>query len=371
MNIPYLDLQAQYKAIKPEIDQAIERVLSDQSFILGPHAQQFEKAYASMHKAKYAIAVGNGTDALFIALKALDIHPGDEVITAANSFIASSEAITLTGAKVVFADCDSETYCIDPDDIERKITTKTKAIIPVHLYGQMAPMDRISELAKRYNLKIVEDASQAMLAQWNNHYIGYYGDFATMSFYPGKNLGAYGDAGALLTNNEELYTKAKMYANHGRINKYDHEFEGTNSRMDGIQAAILNVKLKYIQQWTQQRIQVAQWYQEMLNDETSIILPYKSPSAVHVYHIYPIRVNKGDRNDLLNFLKEKGIGVGIHYPIALPSLQAYAYLNHSKSDFPNAEKFTEELISLPIYPELSYEQVCYIASQIKTFFSER
>ena len=368
VKISYLDLEKQYQSIKTEIGEAINEVLDQRSFIRGPHVERFEKEFARLHNVDYALGVGNGTDALYIALKVLEIGEGDEVITVANSFIATSEAITLTGARVVFADCEVDTYCISPSDIEAKITGKTKAIVPVHLYGHPAKMDAIMAIAKQHNLKVVEDSAQAVLAEYKGQKIGSFGDFATVSFYPGKNLGAYGDAGAILTNDKGLYTKAKMFANHGRVSKYDHEFEGINSRMDGLQGAILNVKLKYLSSWTEQRRQVAQWYHQGLKDISQVTIPVELPNVKHVYHIYPIRVDASVRDIFMDFLNDAGISVGIHYPIALPELKAYTYLNHRPEDFPNSTSFSKQLVSLPIYPELTLDQVKYVVSTIKSFF---
>src|SRR5262245_53332412 len=260
MKIPLVDLNAQYECIKDEIDTAIQGVLATSAFIGGPYVKAFEEAFAKFCEVKHCIGVGNGTDALFISLKGLGIGAGDEVITAANSFIATSEAITATGAQVVFCDIDPKTYNIDVNLIEEKITPRTKAIIPVHLYGQPADMHPILELARRYGLKIIEDAAQAHGARYKGQRIGSLGDVACFSFYPGKNLGAYGDAGAIVTNDDELALKIKMFANHGRVEKYDHQIEGVNSRLDSLQAAILSVKLKYLKAWTESRRQLASLY---------------------------------------------------------------------------------------------------------------
>ena len=262
MKIPLVDLKAQYERIKDEIDAAIQEVIATSAFIGGPYVRAFEEAFARFCEVKHCIGVGNGTDALFIALKSLGIGVGDEVITAANSFIATSEAITATGAQVVFCDIDPKTYNIDVSQIEAKITPQTKAIIPVHLYGQPADMDPILELARRYGLKIIEDAAQAHGARYKGRRVGSLGDVACFSFYPGKNLGAYGDGGAIVTNDDELALKIRMFANHGRVDKYDHKIEGMNSRLDGLQAAILSVKLKYLEEWTESRRQLAYLYNE-------------------------------------------------------------------------------------------------------------
>ncbi|MFW5757855.1 MAG: DegT/DnrJ/EryC1/StrS family aminotransferase [Bacteroidota bacterium] len=361
------DLHRQYDSIKGEIDEAIADVIAQKSFIRGPFVEQFETNFARATNIPYCIGVGNGTDALFIALKTLGIGPGDEVITAANGFIATPEAITMTGAKVVFADCDNY-FGIDPKDITRKISSRTKAIIPVHLYGQMAEMDAIMAIAGKHGLFVIEDSAQAVLASYNGTPAGGYGHFATFSFFPGKNLGAYGDAGALVTTDKELYTRAKMYANHGRVNKYDHKFEGINSRMDGIQGAILNVKLKYLSRWTEKRIEIASRYSSLLDSVKGIELPMQRAGAHHVFHIYPILTEPALRDKLLEFLNNAGIGAGIHYPIALPNLEAYRYLGHKPEDFPNASEFSHRLISLPIFPELKDTEIDFIVRQINNFY---
>ncbi len=366
MNIQLVDLQAQYAAIKPEIDQVIADVLSRTAFIGGSYVQNFEKDFAAFCGVKYCVGVGNGTDAIFIALKTLGIGAGDEVITVANSFIATSESITQTGARVVFVDIDPKTYNIDTTKIEAKITKQTKAIIPVHLYGQPVDMDPILALAKKYNLKIVEDCAQAHGAVYKGRTIGSIGDMASFSFYPGKNLGAYGDAGAIVTNDEALAKKARMFANHGRIDKYDHEIEGINSRLDGLQAAVLGVKLKHLAAWSEQRRKNAYIYNDHLKG-TGLVTPVEINDVKSVYHLYVVRTKKETRQKLQDHLKSKGIATGIHYPIALPNLKAYAYLKHNESDFPEATKASREILSFPMYPELSGSQIEFIVQTIKEF----
>jgi dTDP-4-amino-4,6-dideoxygalactose transaminase len=368
MDIPFLDLTTQYHSIKEEIDEAIFDIIENSAFIGGKKLKEFEKNFAEYIGTKYCIGVGNGTDALIIALKALGIKPNDEIITVANSFIATSEAITATGAKVVFTDCHPDYYTIDVDKIEEKITDKTKAIIPVHLYGQAAIMDKIVDIAKKYNLFVIEDSAQAHGAIYSQKNIGNWGDIATFSFYPGKNLGAYGDAGAIVTNNEELAKKCRMYANHGRTDKYNHEFEGYNSRLDGLQAAILNVKLKYLPSWTKGRQNIAKLYDKYLSEIEQIITPKIHPNSTSVYHLYVIRAK--DRDNLKIFLAEKGISTGIHYPIGLPYLKAYEYLHHTSQDFPNTYNYQSQVLSLPIYPEMNEEMVSYIAEAIKEFYKK-
>jgi dTDP-4-amino-4,6-dideoxygalactose transaminase len=361
MNIPFVDLKAQYSSIKREVDEAILNVINDSAFIGGQYRKSFEQHFADYICAKHCIGVGNGTDALFIALKILGIGRGDEVITAANSFIATSEAITLTGARVVFADCDEKTCNISPAKIERCITDRTRAIIPVHLYGQPAEMDHIIELAKRHKLFVVEDAAQAHGAEYRGRKIGTFGDMASFSFFPGKNLGAYGDAGALVTNDDDLAKKIRMFANHGRIEKYNHEFEGVNSRLDGLQAAILDVKLKYLDKWTQRRREVAAMYNDALKGVA--IIPHELPHVKHVYHLYVIRTR--NRAKVKTALQEKGIATGIHYPVPLPFLKAYDYLGHKPEDFPAAFALKDEILSLPIHGDMTDAQVEYVITQLK------
>jgi len=367
MNIQFVDLKAQYETIKSEIDSAIKDVIAKSAFIGGPYLKSFEENFADFCGVKHCVGVGNGTDALFIALKTLGIGAGDEVITVANSFIATSEAITQTGARVVFVDINPKTYNIDTNKIEEKITSCTKAIVPVHLYGQPADMEPILALAKKHHLKIVEDAAQAHGAIYKNRTIGSIGEMACFSFYPGKNLGAYGDAGAIVTNDDVLAKKARIFANHGRIDKYNHEMEGVNSRMDGLQGAVLNVKLKHLDKWTKMRRHNAYLYNENLTG-LELITPVEIDNVKCVYHLYVIRVKKNLRQELQNHLKNNGIATGIHYPIALPNLKAYAYMNHQENDFPEASAASKEIVSLPMYPELEPVQIEYITTMIKDFF---
>jgi len=377
MNIPFVDLKSQYQSIKPEIDQAIAEVISKTAFIGGPFAESFEKKFAQFCNVKHCVGVGNGTDALSIALKASGIGEGDEVITAANSFIATSEAITMTGARVAFVDIDPCTYNMDPQKLndylkfrnpQSETGNRVRAIIPVHLYGQPADMDPIMDLAKKYDLKVVEDAAQAHGGLYKEKTVGSIGDMACFSFYPGKNLGAYGDAGAIVTNDDQLATKTRMIANHGRIEKYNHEIEGVNSRLDGIQAAILEAKLKHLPEWTEKRRKNAYLYNDYLRD-TSLVTPIEIDDVKAVYHLYVVRVKKEIRQQFQDHLKAAGISTGIHYPIALPNLIAYKYLAHRDEDFPEATKASQEIVSLPMFPELTEEQVKYVADSIKDFLS--
>ena len=362
MKIPFVDLKAQYYSVKGEIDQAVSNVIQDSAFIGGKYAKAFEQNFANYIGVKNCVGVGNGTDALFIALRVLGVMEGDEVITVANSFIATSEAITMTGARVKFIDCDKETYNIDVNKIQIAINNKTRAIIPVHLYGQPANMAPILEIAKEYGLFVVEDAAQAHGAMYKDARVGTFGDVACFSFFPGKNLGAYGDAGAIVTNNDELARKARMFANHGRMEKYNHEFEGVNSRLDGLQAAILDVKLQHLDKWTERRRTIATMYDAVLKD--IVITPSVMPDVKHVYHLYVIRIKNRER--VREVLAEKGIATGIHYHIPLPFLKAYSYLGHKPADFPGAYSMKDEILSLPIHGSMNDEEVNYVIEQLSS-----
>jgi len=366
VNIPLVDLKNQYSLIKDAIDAAVLDVISSSSFVGGTYVEAFEEAFAAFCGSKHCVGVGNGTDALYLALKVLGIGPGDEVITAANSFVATSEAITMTGAKVVFVDIDPQTYNIDVMRIEEKINERTKAILPVHLFGQPAHLAPILELARGYDLKVVADAAQAHGALYRDLSITKLADITCFSFYPGKNLGAYGDAGAIVTDNDHWAMKARKMANHGRSEKYDHEFEGMNSRLDAIQAAVLSVKLRYLDEWTENRRRNAYAYNQYLKDQ-NLITPKEIEDVRAVYHLYVIRVKAELRSKLQDFLRSKGVATGVHYPVALPYLNAYGYLNHSNGDFPEALKASREIVSLPMFPELKEEQILYVTSCMADF----
>lgn len=366
MNIPFVDLKAQYLSIKDEMDAAIAGVLNETAFIGGPRVKTFETAFARYCGVDHCVGLANGTDAIFIALKTLGVGPGDEVITVANTFVATSEAIKMAGAQVVFVDIDPSTYLIDVDQIEQKISGKTKAIIPVHLYGQPADMDPIRTLAKKHGLFVIGDAAQAHGAKYKGQPISTLADITCFSFYPGKNLGAYGDGGALVTNNEAWAANARMFANHGRTKKYDHDLEGVNSRLDGLQAAVLGVKLPYLNDWTESRRRNAYRYNDAL-EGLGLVTPRELDDVRAVYHLYVVRVPNGRREKLQEFLKAAGIDTGIHYPIALPYLNAYKHLGHTKRDFPESLKASEEIVSLPMFPELTEEQIDWVAKRIREF----
>lgn len=364
--VKFLDLALQYETIKPEIDQAIHDVIAQSAFIGGEYLKNFEQEFSGYCGAEFCIGVGNGTDALEIAIEALNLPPSSEIIVPANSFIASSEAVTRQGHKVVFADCDPQSYVISIEDVKKRITPKTKAIVAVHLYGHPCDMDALQTLADQHCLFIIEDCAQSHGAECQGRKVGSIGDIGTFSFYPGKNLGAYGDGGAITTNNPDLAKKCRMIANHGRTAKYDHEFEGRNSRLDGLQAAILSVKLKYLPEWTEKRIDVANYYLENLKDIPQIKLPIRQDWAKQVYHLFVIRTDK--RDDLGKFLADKGIQTGVHYPISLPKLKAYDYT--SQADEPMfANQSDTKLLSLPIGEHLNEQNLAQVVAAIKEFFA--
>lgn len=362
--VKFLDLKYQYKTIKNEIDETIQSVIMESAFIGGKYVEKFEKEFAKYQDALFCIGVGNGTDALEICIEALNLPLDSEIIVPANSFIASSEAITRSGHKVVFCDCDEHNYTLSINSLKAKITSKTKAVIAVHLYGHPCDMDEILALSEVYNFKVIEDCAQAHGAEYKGKKVGTIGDIGTFSFYPGKNLGAYGDGGAIVTNNESLANKCKMIANHGRIEKYNHEFEGRNSRLDGLQAAILSTKLKHLDLWTDVRIELANYYLENLKNLKNIVLPKRENWAKQVYHLFVIRIQK--RDELKDYLKDNNIESGIHYPIALPKLKAYEYLDQANENF-IANKVDCELLSLPIGEHLSNEDLDQVISAIKKY----
>jgi dTDP-4-amino-4,6-dideoxygalactose transaminase len=353
--IPFVDLHAQYLALKPDIDAAIAAVIADTAFIRGKYVARFEEDYAQAYGVRHCVSVANGTDAIYIVLRMLGIGPGDEVITAANSWIATSETITQTGARVVFVDVEDDYYCIDWTKIEEKITPRTKAVIPVHLLGQPAQIDKIKEICDRHGLYLIEDTAQAHFATLHGQRVGTFGIAATFSFYPGKNLGAYGDAGAILTNDDELAQRCRSFAHHGAspLSKHDHIMEGINSRMDGLQAAILSVKLPHIHDWNACRYERAMYYSELLSDTPQIIKPVIRSGASHAFHVYEVRL--ANRDQVRAHLQANGVDTSLHYPTPLPFLQAYHYLGHTPQDFPVAWRHHNEILSLPIYPEITEE----------------
>ncbi len=367
MKVPFLDLVVQYQSIRYEIAAAIQRVLDRAAYAGGPFVTQFENEFAAYSNCRHAIGVGSGTEALWFALLALDIGEGDEVITVPNTFIATAEAISFAGAKPVFIDIDEKTYAMNPKLIEGAITSRTKAIIPVHLFGQMADMASILEVANKHGLFVVEDAAQAHGAQYRGEMAGSIGNAGCFSFYPGKNLGAYGEAGAVTTNDDELADKVRILRDHGQKIKYFHKLIGWNGRMDGIQGAILSVKLKYLSEWTNQRRNVASTYNDLLKDlGDSLVLPFEADYAHHVYHIYAVRAK--ERDALMASLAEKDISCGIHYPHPVHLQEAYSRLGLAEGELSVAEQCAKELVSLPMFPELTEEQVNYVANHVKEFY---
>ena len=364
-SVPLVDLHAQYLSIKAEIDAAIADVIAKSAFIRGPHVEAFEEHFAGAIGAKHCVSCGNGTDALYIAMRALGLQAGDEVITSAHSWIATSETITQAGGKAVFCDTDRDTFTIDVERLAGLITPRTVGIIPVHMCGQPADMDPILALAKRHGLWVIEDSAQAHLAKYKGRTIGTFGAAATFSFYPGKNLGALGDAGAIVTNDAALARRMAVFARHGAMNKHDHEIEGINSRLDGLQAAVLDVKLAHLPAWTKIRQSIAAAYGRELASFAEVTTPSTAAGREHVYHLYMIRHDR--RDALADHLKARGVHACVHYPVALPFLRAYAHLGHKPEDFPNAFHNQSRILSLPMYPEMSGAQRAHVVDSIGDF----
>ena len=364
--IKFLDIAAQYASIKGEIDRAVASVIADSAFIGGKHVKSFEEHFAEYQQVSHCIGVGNGTDGLEIVLEALGLPEGSEVIVPANTFIATAEAVTKAGHRVVFCDCNLRNYTLDTRDAERRITPLTRAIIPVHLYGHPCDMDEVLALAHAHDLRVIEDCAQAHGAEYKGKRVGGFGDAGIFSFYPGKNLGAYGDAGAIVTNDGDLGRTCRMIANHGRVDKYGHQFEGRNSRLDGLQAAVLNVKLGHLDAWTQRRKENAGCYHENLAGCRQLVLPEEEPWATHVYHLFVVRVDR--RDALAKHLRDQGIETGIHYPISLPKLKAYGYLGQAAERM-RANESDGELLSLPVGEHLGRDQVLSIVDAIRAFFA--
>jgi dTDP-4-amino-4,6-dideoxygalactose transaminase len=366
MTVPFVDLKAQYTSIKDEIDKAIADVINETAFIGGKYVNNFERSFAELYGMKHCISCANGTDSLYIIMKMLGITAGDEVITAANSWISSSETITQTGATPVFVDIDTSYYTIDEKQLERKISSRAKAIIPVHLQGQMCEMDLIVSIAKKYNIAVIEDCAQSHFSAYKGKRAGTMGVAGSFSFYPSKNLGAYGDAGCIITNDDALAEQCKRFSRHGAMVKHQHTIEGINSRMDGLQAAILSAKLPYILEWTEKRQLNAKYYNEILSSIPQINLPEVRPETNHSFHLYVVRAEW--RDELAAFLRSKGIETSIHYPVPLPFMEAYKYLGHLPGDFPVAEKYRHQILSLPMYAELTKEMMDYVSTTIKEFY---
>lgn len=366
MKIPLVDLYAQYQAIKPEIDAAIERVIQNSSYILGPEVKTFEKNFAALSGTKEAVGTDSGTAALHLALLLLDVGPGDEVITTTHTFIATAEVVSLTGARPVLVDIDPRTYNLDPEKVEAAITPRTKVLLPVHLYGQPAEMDPLLDIARRHKLRVIEDAAQAHGSTYRGKPAGSMGDVGCFSFYPGKNLGAYGDGGMLVTNDTELAERARMLRNHGRRDKYEHQIVGYGYRLDALQAAILDVKLKHLPQWNERRRAHAAYYTKLLSG-LDLVTPFEPEHLCGVYHLYVVAAPK--RDALLEHLKTRGVQAGIHYPIPLHLQPVYQNLGYRRGDFPEAERAADQILSLPMYPELTNEQIEYVVEAIKGFYA--
>lgn len=353
--------------MKEKIDEAISQVIAESSFIGGKHVRSFEENFSSSLGVKHVISCANGTDSLYIIMKMLGIGSGDEVITAANSWISSSETITQTGARPVFVDVHPVYHSMDENALVGKINNTTKAVIAVHLQGQMCEIEKMKRICDEHGIFLIEDCAQSHFSSYNGKYAGTFGIASSFSFYPGKNLGAYGDAGCIVTDCDDLAQKFRMYANHGALKKHNHIIEGINSRMDGLQAAILNVKLNYIHEWTDKRIYNAGLYKKYLNHISEVNLPVERENTIHSYHLFVILAQKRDL--LAEWLKSKGIEVSIHYPKALPNLPAYEYLNVEKEEFPISSRLQNEILSLPMYPELTEEEIKYIVEQITIFYN--
>lgn len=364
--IPFVDLKAQYQSIKPEIDAAIARVLESTQFVLGKEVATFEDEYAAHCQSKYAIGVNSGTSALHLALLAAGVGPGDEVITVPFTFVATAAAIVYTGARPVFVDIDPHSFTMNVQQIEAAITNQTKAILPVHLYGQMADMEPLLEIARKHDIVVIEDAAQAHGAEYKGHRAGSIGDLGCFSFYPGKNLGAYGEGGMVVTNNPEYNRTIRMLRDWGAETKYQHVFKGYNYRMEGFQGAILNAKLPHLEDWTESRRNRARRYNQQLA-ASAITTPKEMPYARHVYHVYAVR--SPQRAALQQVLQEKAIHTGIHYPIPVHLLPAYSDLGYRAGDFPCSEQVADEVLSLPMYPELKDEQVDIVCSTMLDYLN--
>jgi dTDP-4-amino-4,6-dideoxygalactose transaminase len=366
MHIPFVDLKAQYIDLKGEIDGAIKEVIEESAFIGGKFVRRFESEFADRYGVKHMISCANGTDSLYIIMKMLGIGNGDEVITAANSWISSSETISQTGARPIFLDIDPDYYSMDDSLLESKITSKTKAILAVHLHGQMCNIERISEICQKNGIFLIEDCAQAHFAEYKGIRAGLSGIAGSFSFFPGKNLGAYGDAGCIITNNDALAQKCRMFANHGALQKHHHLIEGVNSRMDGIQAAILSAKLPHLAKWTAARIEIAKKYDLLLSGVNSVNVPKVRPNSTHTFHLYVVVAAM--RDELRTFLQDKGIETLIHYPTPLPFLPAYGWLGYRREEFQVCCDLQQKILSLPIFPELTDAQISYIAYWIGEFY---
>lgn len=366
MRVPLTDLEKLHSPIRDEINEAIKKIIDDNSYILGTYVEDFEKNFAAAHDVKHCIGVSSGTAANHLILWSLGIGAGDEVIIPANTFIATAWGAVLCGAIPVFADCENQSYNLDWKKIENKITKKTKAITAVHLYGQPADMDEIRKISEKHNLILVEDAAQSHLAEYKGKKVGELSRAASFSFYPGKNLGAFGEAGAVTTDDDELAKKIRMMRDHGSGKKYHHDIFGHNYRMEAIQGAVLGIKLKHLKNWTEQRRTAAEIYFENLKTTDEILLPGEMNYSKHVYHQFVIQTKQ--RDELSKFLNDNGISTALHYPVPLHLQKCFAKYGYKRGDFPQSEKLAEECLSLPVYPDLSREQIVYVCDKIKHFF---
>jgi len=363
MKVPFLDLHAHHAPHMAEFQAAISEVINCGAFAGGPYVAAFEKEFADFCHTRHALGVGSGTEAIWLGLLACGVGAGDEVITSPGTFLATAEAITYCGAKPVFVDIDEQTYTLDPEKLEAAITPRTKAVIPVHLHGQTADMDPILALARRHGLFVIEDACQAHGADYKGRRAGSLGDIGCFSFYPGKNLGAFGEAGAVVTNDDALAQKMSTLRDHGQSRKYYHSLVGWNCRMDGIQGAVLQIKLRHLAAANEQRRRHAALYNELFHGVEEVILPTEADYSRHVFHIYALRVD--NRDELIRSLTEAGIGSGIHYPVPVHLQECYRDLGYGPGDFPVAERVAKELISLPMYPELSETQIRLVADHVR------
>lgn len=363
MSIPFIDFKEQNSLIQGEVDAGFKKVFEKGDYILGEQAQLFETAFSQYCEAKYGVGVNSGTDALHLAMAALDIQEGDEVIVPTHTFIATALCVSFCRAKPVFVDIEEDTYNLNPKLLEKAITKKTKAIIPVHIYGQPANMDEIVAIAKKHGIKVVEDAAQAHGSRYKGKRVGSLGDVACFSFYPTKSLGACGDAGMIVTSDKAIYEKALMLRDYGRKGRYEHKIKGTNSRLDTLQAVVLNAKLKHLDKWNDMRAKNAAYYAEFLKSVKGVITPITKTDRTHVFQTYAIRIPQRDK--VLEGLKAKGVGALIHYPIPLHLQEAYADLGYKKGAFPVAEKVAQEILSLPMFPHMNREQVEIVVKALK------
>lgn len=365
IRVPFVDLVRQYHQIREEVDERIHEVLESGRFILGENVEAFEEEFAKYIGVKYAVGVASGTDALTLCLRVLGLKNGDEVITVPNTFIATVDAIYYNKATPFFVDVDSETYTMNVLGVKKKLTERTKVLLPVHLYGHPVDMDPLLEIAEENNLRIVEDACQAHGAEYKRKKIGSFGDCACFSFYPAKNLGAYGDGGIVVTNDEQIADSVRMLRNYGEKKKYYHSLIGYNSRLDEIQAAVLRVKLKYLDQWIEVRRRIAQRYNELLSGVPNVTIPSEKSYVKHAYHVYVIRTPH--RNELRNWLSSRGVSTGIHYPVPVHLQDAYMCLGLVSGSFPVSEKIVGEILSLPMFPELTDDEICYVCAAVEEF----